>query len=359
MIEVAGDSVDGLALAAVLKDGVVWDLRAADPAAPLVEGAVHWCRVTRSDPRGGGWGAIGDIPVRLAGGDARAALTGGPLLVQVTALTRPAKLAEVSTDIALPGRCLVHRPFGRGIHGAKRLPGFLAADWAARLPAAGGWIVRRRAATATPDTIDGDAQRLAELGRRLTAAAPSDSPAPVLPGLDPLRRLILDCEEPAAVRMASPDAARPLSAWCRHWAPEVADVVQVTPVDLSEPFVAAQSPDVALACGARLLIEPTAALVAVDVDLAAAASDRTANLDACRVLPREIRLRNLAGAVVVDLIGGAKAEADTKALAAAVADGFADDPATVQVIGIDRLGLLRLARQRRGAALADVLAGRR
>lgn len=355
MIEIVGDSVDGLALAAVLKDGMVWDLRAADPAAPLVEGAVHWCRVTRNDPRGGGWGKIGEVPVRLTAGEAAAQ----PVLVQVTALARTAKLAEATTDIALPGRCLVHRPFGRGLRGAKRLPGFRAGDWAARLPDRGGWIVRSRAAEATPDAVDRDAQRLAELGRRLAAATPADESAPVLPGLEPLRRLILDAGDPAAVRVPSPDAARALAAWCRTWAPDLADRIFAAPVDLSEPFVAAQSPEVALACGGRLVIEPTAALVAVDVDLGSAVSDRTANLEACRALPREIRLRNLAGPIVVDLIGGTKPEAETKALLGAVAEGFADDPATVQVVGIDRLGLLRLARQRRGAALTDVLAGRR
>ncbi|MCB9956989.1 MAG: ribonuclease E/G [Rhodospirillaceae bacterium] len=355
MIELVGDSVDGLALAAVLKDGVVWDLRAADPAAPLVEGAVHWCRVTRSDPRGGGWGKIGEVPVRLAGDEPATQ----PILVQVTAQARTTKLAEATTDIALPGRCLVHRPFGSGLRGAKRLPGFRAGDWAARLPDGGGWIVRRRAAQATPDAVGRDAQHLAELGRGLAAARPFDGSDPVLPGPDPLRRLILDAEDPAAVRLPSPDAARALAHWCRTWAPDLTERIAVAPADLSEPFVAAQSSEVALASGGRLVIEPTAALVAVDVDLGSAASERTANLEACRVLARQIRLRNLAGPIVVDLIGSAKPEAETKVLLAAVADGFADDPATVQVVGIDRLGLLRLARQRRGAALADVLAGRR
>ena len=68
----------------------------------LVEGAVHWCRVTRSDPRGGGWGAIGDIPVRLAGGDARAVELDGEVAGSV------ARLGEAAAVDAQAGGVVGH-----------------------------------------------------------------------------------------------------------------------------------------------------------------------------------------------------------------------------------------------------------
>ncbi len=61
----------------------------------------------------------------------------------------------------------------------------------------------------------------------------------------------------------------------------------------------------------RALIEPTAALVAIDVDMAAATAGRdakqakqeAANRAALPALARQIRLRNLSGAILVDLAG--------------------------------------------------------
>ena len=113
--------------------------------------------------------------------------------------------------------------------------------------------------------------------------------------------------------------------------------------------------------GLTLHVQPTRALTAVDVDLAAgdAAGERRMrelNLSAIRHAVRLVRLKGLAGLVVIDLAGLPppnvrgllRAEAE-RALAADGPDAVASAP--------DRFGLLALSRPRRERPVADVLLG--
>ncbi|MFP3345188.1 ribonuclease E/G, partial [Halomonas sp. SIMBA_159] len=75
-------------------------------------------------------------------------------------------------------------------------------------------------------------------------------------------------------------------------------------VDLADFVAAHGEPQVPLARGARLWIEATRALTAVDVD-AGGGSPRAANAAAPEALARALRLRNIAGTIVVDLINRA------------------------------------------------------
>ena len=364
MTDIAADSMDGLQVAAACTGATVHDLRAANPRAILQHGAVHWCRVTRQEPRGGaGWGRIDDQVVRLdlAGGPTPGSLSDRPVLVQVTVPARSGRAAEAATDVALPGRFLVHRPFGSRIQAARRLSDFDASAWADRLPRTGGWLVRTRAAEAAPIVLMAEAQSLAELGAALRAAGPrsDDQAVAVLPGPTPVHRLIFDLIDPQQLAVGTADAARALTAWCTRRAPDLAAKVVVRPVDLSETVAAALDPIVTLQGGGRLTIEPTTALVAVDVDLGSADHAQAANLQACHALAPEIRRRNLSGAIVMDLIGTPRRPADQQRLVDALMSGFRGDVAIVHPAGINALGLLSFSRQRRGPSLAEVAASLR
>ncbi|MBV9782462.1 MAG: ribonuclease E/G [Acidisphaera sp.] len=122
------------------------------------------------------------------------------------------------------------------------------------------------------------------------------------------------------------------------------------------------APSVTLACGARLHIEPTRALTAIDIDAGSATADRRGKQAAQRalneaVLPalaRQIRLRNLSGAILVDLAGLARRRA---ALAPALVAALADDPLRPRLLGFTALGLAELVRARIHPALHELLAG--
>jgi Ribonuclease G/E len=122
-------------------------------------------------------------------------------------------------------------------------------------------------------------------------------------------------------------------------------------------------PAVDLPGGSSLHIHPTPALVAIDVDggaAIAAGRARTAahlavNRSAIPALARQIRLRNLSGAILVDFAGlPARRRA---ALGPALATALADDPLHPRLLGFTALGLAEIVRPRVHPPLHELLAG--
>jgi Ribonuclease G/E len=123
-------------------------------------------------------------------------------------------------------------------------------------------------------------------------------------------------------------------------------------------------PDVELSDGARLHIHPTPALVAIDVDAGAAiatsrrgktASHLAANLPMLPELARQIRLRNLAGAILVDFAGLPVRR--RAALGPALRAALAPDPLAPRLLGFTALGLAEIVRPRVHPPLHELLAG--
>ena len=115
------------------------------------------------------------------------------------------------------------------------------------------------------------------------------------------------------------------------------------------------SPEVALPGGGRLWIEPTRALVAIDVDRVSAASAEAVNLEAAREIARQLRLRALAGLIVIDFLDPEGPEA-RKALRAALEAALANDTAPMELQRLGGNGVLVMTRARRRPALHECLA---
>ena len=103
--------------------------------------------------------------------------------------------------------------------------------------------------------------------------------------------------------------------------------------------------ELALPGGGSLSMEPTRALVAIDVDLGARAGDprraaRQANLTAIDEAARLLRLKGLGGLIVMDLVGSGH---DGPALAEAARRAFAPDEPGVGLGPVSRFGLLQIA----------------
>lgn len=111
--------------------------------------------------------------------------------------------------------------------------------------------------------------------------------------------------------------------------------------------------------GARATVHPTPALIAIDVDTAAATARGTKpaaiNRTALPALAAAIRCRNLSGAIVVDLAGMAIRK--RAALAPAFAEALATDPLQPRFLGFTALGLAEILRPRIHPALHELLAG--
>lgn len=102
--------------------------------------------------------------------------------------------------------------------------------------------------------------------------------------------------------------------------------------------------------GGMLSIEPTSALVAIDVDSGARQGtgdpERFAldlNVAAAQEAARQIRLRNLGGLIAIDFVS-MRAKSHAKQLEEAVREAFAGDPWSVQFGALSRFGVFDLAR---------------
>jgi len=127
---------------------------------------------------------------------------------------------------------------------------------------------------------------------------------------------------------------------------------------LEAEIAALAEPEVPLPGGGRLLIHPTPALVAIDVDAGTAAAGRDSvaharvNEASLVEAARQVALRELAGAILIDFAGLTVKQ--RAALAPAVSAAFAADSRT-EALGMGPLGLAELRRRRDAAPLHEVL----
>jgi hypothetical protein len=112
----------------------------------------------------------------------------------------------------------------------------------------------------------------------------------------------------------------------------------------------------ALPGGGDISIEPTRALVAIDVDLGgregqdAKRAARQANMAALSLAARILRLKGLGGIVVFDLVGRGH---DGQALVTATRNAFSADNPAVAIGAISRFGTLEMTIPRRGRSILD------
>jgi len=132
---------------------------------------------------------------------------------------------------------------------------------------------------------------------------------------------------------------------------------------VAEQVAALAAPSAVLPGGARLHVAPTPALTAIDVDAGPASAERrdkasaqpALNRAVMPALTRQIRLRNLSGAILVDFAGMPARR--RPALGRDLAAALAADPLRPRLLGFTALGLAEIVRPRRHPPLHELLAG--
>lgn len=338
---IALDEIEGRGAAALLVDGVLQELLIDPEDDTPLTGAIY--RAVADRPMKG----LGGMFVKLPGGESGflrqtdGLAPGQRLLVQVTGPAEPGKALPVTSRLLFKGKLAILTPGAPGLNISRRirdeaLRGELQdlADAAmAGADATLGLILRSAAEAADPEEI---AEEIAAL--RETAAA-------MLADLDGGPELLL---EGASARD---------TAW-RDWSdPEPDEVLEGGFADLGlhEMIAGLTSPRVELAPG-HMMVEPTRALVAVDVntgnDTSPAASLKV-NIAAARDLPRQLRLRGLGGQVVVDFAPMAKK--DRAILDQVIKAAFRAEGGEATLAGWTALGLYELTRKRDRQPLASLL----
>ena len=119
---------------------------------------------------------------------------------------------------------------------------------------------------------------------------------------------------------------------------------------VDEAIEAALAPTVALPSGGSIVIEHTAAVVAIDIN-SGAGDPGEANGEAVTAIAAELRKRNISGHILIDLIPSRRRSAFVRAMA----DALSPDPVQSNIAGITPLGMIELTRRRTGLSLAETL----
>ncbi|MCB1496170.1 MAG: Rne/Rng family ribonuclease [Bauldia sp.] len=292
------------------------------------------------------------------------------LLVQVVKEERGNKGAALTTYLSLAGRYSVLMPNtarGGGISrkitspaDRKRLK-----DVVADLDVAEGMgvILRTAGASRTKAEVKRDFEyllRLWENVRELTLH--STAPTLVYEEGSLIKRSIRDLysKEIDEILVAGEDAYREAKEFMRMLMPSHAK--NVKPYRDSQPLFAragieAQldamfSPQVTLKSGGYLVINQTEALVSIDVNSGRSTREHNiedtalqTNLEAAEEVARQLRLRDLAGLIVIDFID-MEEKRNNRAVERRIKDALKSDRARIQVGRISHFGLLEMSRQR-------------
>jgi Ribonuclease G/E len=320
-------------------------------------GGVYLGRISRDDgPIPGRVIDCGDFEALQPSGDRSRKLhrVGDKVVVQVTKDPREGKMIEVTEDVHLEGRFFVaavngvlrQRTSRRLTHKgeAERLRGIIE-----RCSLPGTVIIRSSAGGRDDDTLLDDIDALDERAQAITGGQRCGM---LLPAPDAAQRLWTSVG--ARVDRVVRDAATPARTGWPSTDETCDDLFDID--DMDATLRALTSKIAPWGDGGRLIIEPTSAFVAVDVDSGNTDGPVISrNVAACRALAEHIRLRNLGGQIVVDLLKMSKPKDSFRALQA-IGDAVQDDPCHVRIAGFSRLGLLEMVRHRRGLALHETLA---
>jgi Rne/Rng family ribonuclease len=290
---------------------------------------------------------------------------GQGVLVQVRHGPAVGKAPRVTGDIGLVGVYLIFRPRRRSVSLSARLERTpLAAEQRARGVALfpdTGVTLRHAAPMASDAELTAELARLREQWARIEAAANAATPpARIHAVTDALHRLLLEQIAPDLGRIVVGDQALLVRArtWLEQWRPVLVERL----VSVPDPFEAtgaaeqleqALQPSVPLPGGGSLIIQPTAAFTAIDVN-GGGRRALEANLAASSEIAWQLRLRRIGGTVVVDFIDLPARAARARVLGA-LREAVAGDPAPVQVFAMSRFGLVEISRKRIGPSLAELL----
>jgi len=128
---------------------------------------------------------------------------------------------------------------------------------------------------------------------------------------------------------------------------------------IEQQLDAMHNPEVQLKSGGYIVINPTEALVAIDVNSGKSTRERNieetalkTNVEAAEEVARQLRLRDLSGLIVIDFIDMEDSR-NVRKVERKLRDGMAVDRARLQIGRISNFGLLELSRQRLRPSLLE------
>ena len=292
------------------------------------------------------------------------------LLVQVVKEERGNKGAALTTYLSLAGRYCVLMPnttHGGGIsrkisNGAdrKRLKSIMAEM---KLPPSMGCIVRTAGLQRTKAEIRRDFDYLARLWDGIREdTLKSAAPALIYGDSDLIKRAIRDIysREIDEVIVEGERGYRAARDFMKMLMPshvrKIAAYVDAVPLyqryGVEDQLSAMYQPLVQLKSGGYLVINPTEALVSIDINSGRSTREHNieqtataTNLEAAAEIARQLRLRDMAGLVVIDFIDMENGS-NVRKVEKAMKEALKNDRARIQIGRISSFGLMEMSRQR-------------
>lgn len=287
--------------------------------------------------------------------------SGDRVIVQVNAAAAGEKSPRLTMDIALRGRFLVHTPLSGEVTISRRVEKKELLNLASRMDNhEGGWIIRAAASDADFETVMHEANALSRQWATIKEKLLPGDPHLAFKGPNAALRMICDHAAAVNIEICGREMSGSLRDWSGKFAPDLSEKMKTVEKDLLEmrdvnsQVAALTKPDVALTDGAGIIIEPTQALTSIDINSGNQRDFFKLNLEAVKEAARQIRLRNISGIIMLDLVNLTH-KADRERLAEAVDAALKDDPAGPQFHGLTRMGLAEITRPRRLPSLRESL----
>ena len=299
---------------------------------------------------------------------------GQEILVQIAKEPIAKKGARITSHIALPGRFLVYMPTVEHLGVSRkidsdsersRLRKLIQKIHADEKSPAGGFIVRTAGIGASEADLRADAQYLLRTWQDIRKSAEkSKAPSLVHRDLDLVQRILRDqlSEDFTAIRIDSEDEYQRILEFVNRMQPRMVKKVKLYTRD--QPILEAYGvqveidkaikPRVWLKSGGYLVINQTEALVSIDVNTgkfvgrgATRLEDtitRT-NMEAVEEIARQIRLRDLGGIIVLDLID-MEERRNRQRVMQTLQDALRRDKSPTKVLSFNDFGLVIMTRKR-------------
>ncbi|MDX1735757.1 MAG: ribonuclease E, partial [Halioglobus sp.] len=304
---------------------------------------------------------------------------GTQLIVQVDKEERGNKGAALTTFISLAGRYMVlmpNNPRAGGI--SRRIEGedrdqLKSAMKDLEIPNGMGVIVRTAGVGHSSEELQWDLKFLLNLWEDITKAEKEVKPGTLLfRDSNVIVRAIRDYlrDDVGQVVIDSPEAHQQACDFVSQVMPQFKSRIQLyddsiplfNRYQIESQIETAFQREVRLPSGGSIVIDPTEALVSIDINSARATRgsdiEETAlntNLEAADEIARQLRLRDMGGLIVIDFIDMLAAR-NQRAVENRMRDALSIDRARVQIGRISRFGLLEMSRQRLRPSLGETSA---
>jgi len=300
---------------------------------------------------------------------------GQEILAQVVKEEVGRKGANMTTYLSLPGRCVVLMPgsdssgISRKISGEEKRSRLRDAMNATDIPEGIGWIVRTASIDITKTALSRDVGYLLRLWSEIKKKGQSlEGVGIVYEDHHNVLMFLREHFDPSIVEILVDD---------REAMDEVKGFIDLLPAkqrdvkvrlhrgsrpifnqfSVEDQIESIYQPQVNLPSGGSIVIDPTEALVAIDVNSGSTSKGKNfeqsifqANMEAARELARQLRLRDLGGLVVVDFID-MRSRKNNLAVEREVKAAMKLDKAKVDFSRISKFGLMQISRQKLGAPI--------